>query len=266
MTTSGKAPILALHGSAETPAQWDLLAGGDGRTVATPDLHVLRSRASPDDRLLGSLSRLGASLLQAYGGGAARLHLVGHGFGGALALRLALQRPERVASLSLIDPLPLHLLRFGGLADRLAFGDTLYAMTDVLKAVGRRTRSVGMARYVDYWYGEGTWRALPEPERERIAARAHHVVDDVTETLRATERLDPYRRLETPTVVLCGRRSATATRRAAALVAGLLPAARLHPIPGAAHAAPVTHAEAVRALVLAHADAHEPGAATALAA
>jgi pimeloyl-ACP methyl ester carboxylesterase len=46
-----------------------------------------------------------------------RAHLVGHSLGGFVALSTAAYRPDRVASLALLDPLgiaPLNMLRFMG--------------------------------------------------------------------------------------------------------------------------------------------------------
>jgi pimeloyl-ACP methyl ester carboxylesterase len=40
-------------------------------------------------------------------------HVVGHSFGGAIALQLALDTPELVHSLALVDQIPLILVRYG---------------------------------------------------------------------------------------------------------------------------------------------------------
>jgi pimeloyl-ACP methyl ester carboxylesterase len=42
------------------------------------------------------------------------IHLVGHSYGGCVALRIAIERPRRVASLSLYEPTVFHLLNAMG--------------------------------------------------------------------------------------------------------------------------------------------------------
>jgi pimeloyl-ACP methyl ester carboxylesterase len=48
------------------------------------------------------------------------IHLVGHSYGGAVALRFATQYPERLRSLVLIEPVAFHLLRDEGPIPRIA--------------------------------------------------------------------------------------------------------------------------------------------------
>ena len=100
------APIILLHGSASNAAQWypnvaalgkahlvfaiDTL-GDPGRSIQRTPIHEpATSAAWLNDVLIG----LGLN----------SVHLVGHSYGGWLALNQALHRPERLKSISLIDP------------------------------------------------------------------------------------------------------------------------------------------------------------------
>ncbi len=96
-------PVVLLHGSASDSRQWRSLTGwisGRYRVIA-PDLpgyggsHRVRRGAT-----LETLAETLAPMLTP----GAPVHLVGHGFGGAVALKAACMFPGHVRSLTLIEP------------------------------------------------------------------------------------------------------------------------------------------------------------------
>ena len=90
--------------------------------------------------------------------------LVGHSFGGAVAMAVALQRPDKVSRLLLLEPIPFRLLDETGRAD--AYAEVL-RLRDTLKRCRRRGDwEVAAAFFADYWNGEGTWAVMP-PERQK---------------------------------------------------------------------------------------------------
>ncbi|OBG43429.1 alpha/beta hydrolase [Mycobacterium alsense] len=100
---AGPVRLLALHGLTGYGGRWRHLAGFLPEiAIAAPDLlgHGRSSWAAPwtIDANVEAL----ASLLDAEADAPALV--VGHSFGGALAMRLAAARPQRVAALLLLDP------------------------------------------------------------------------------------------------------------------------------------------------------------------
>ena len=100
---AGPVRMLAIHGLTGYGGRWRHLAGYLPEiAVAAPDLlgHGLSSWAAPwtIDANVAAL----AALLD--GEGDAPVLVVGHSFGGALAMHLAAVRPDRVAALLLLDP------------------------------------------------------------------------------------------------------------------------------------------------------------------
>ena len=68
--------------------------------------------------------------------GVDRAHVVGHSYGGAIALQLALDAPERVASLALLEPAGIVAPSREAFAQEvLAFSDERYARGDKSGAV-----------------------------------------------------------------------------------------------------------------------------------
>jgi haloacetate dehalogenase len=114
---AGQGPaLLLLHGFPQTGAMWARVAPQlAGRfTVIVPDLRGYGASARPP--AAADLSNYGframaqdlVALLDHLGQGAA--HVAGHDRGGRCAHRMALDHPDRVLSLALMDIVPTHLL------------------------------------------------------------------------------------------------------------------------------------------------------------
>ncbi len=97
-------PVVLLHGFAADAAIWSALAAelGRDRALLRPELPGHGKAPPPPGAGFNGLVAPMLEWLDAQQ--AARLHLVGHSLGGAVALALAGQRPGRIASLTLIAP------------------------------------------------------------------------------------------------------------------------------------------------------------------
>lgn len=101
---AGPVRLLALHGLTGYGGRWRHLAGYLPEiAIAAPDLlgHGGSSWAAPWS-IDANVAALAALLDDAAAG--APVLVVGHSFGGALAMQLAAARPDRVAALLLLDP------------------------------------------------------------------------------------------------------------------------------------------------------------------
>jgi len=97
-------PLVLLHGVPETSTAWAALAPrlATGRRVLAPDLPGLGSSTYPGPYDVPSLVRELAALVQAEVPGG-RVDLVGHDWGGSLALALAGARPDLVRRLVVVN-------------------------------------------------------------------------------------------------------------------------------------------------------------------
>jgi pimeloyl-ACP methyl ester carboxylesterase len=237
--------VIMLRCSAGPDGQWQTLARAmDDRYVAlAPDL------AAPDaDAELPRLADDVAALREFADRHGEAFHLVGHSHGGAVALRAALDMPERIASLTLIEPVAFHLLRpFAPLW--LEVRALAQALGDAVRA---GTPAEGMARFVDYWNGEGTWASLAEGHRARLAASAARTVRDFAAVFAETADLRDYARLTMPTQLICGETTTAPCRKLVDQLSVVLPRLRRDVIAGAGHMAPLSHAEATNRLILEH--------------
>src|SRR5215831_4592391 len=106
-------PIMFLHCSAGSSSAWVPVMnhlGRDYRALAPDLLGYGRSAAWPGNAPLASDEELGVleALLNVVG---RSVHLVGHSYGGTVALNAARRFPQRIASLTLIEPVAFQLLR-----------------------------------------------------------------------------------------------------------------------------------------------------------
>ena len=82
-----------------------------------------------------------------------KVHLVGHSYGGGVALHVALARPDRIASLALYEPSAFHLLKAMGDQAAAAFAE----IVDITRRTGQGViagdYAGAAALFVDYWSG-----------------------------------------------------------------------------------------------------------------
>lgn len=258
MSSTEMQPVVLLHCSAGSGAQWDCLRAALAPRFRseTPDLIGYGASApwrGPGPLTLSAEAARIATLIESLG---ERVHLIGHSYGGAVALRLALDRPERLRSLTLVEPVAFHLLRGGEPGDRALFGEVLRLADAVACAVAAEVPEAGMCRFVDFWHGEGAWERLAPHTQAALAGCAGKIALDFWATTTETARRDDYRRLAVPTLILRGSRSPAVTRRIAGILAATLPNATVSTIEGAGHMLPLTHGDAVNAAIAAHLARH----------
>jgi len=248
--------VLLLHSSASSSAQWRPLTEvlqARWRVLA-PDLHgygQTEQRPGPASPGFADAVAL-ADAVRAES--AERIHLVGHSYGAAVALRFAADRPERLRSLTLIEPVAFHLLRPApkGAAEHELFREVAELAAGVTQAAADGDGRLGMARFIDYWNGEDAWVRMRPDVQSALALQTARVALDFRAAMTDPTRLEALRGIAAPALILRGTASPRPTRRIAALVAQVLPNAHLQTIEGAGHMLPLTHHEAVNAAIAEH--------------
>jgi haloacetate dehalogenase len=107
-------PLLLIHGYPQTKAMWHKIAPGlsERFTVVAADLRGYGASSRPpagDDHTGYSKRRMAADLVEAMKVlGFDRFAVAGHDRGGRVAYRMALDHPERVARLAVLDIVPTY--------------------------------------------------------------------------------------------------------------------------------------------------------------
>lgn len=261
---------VCLHASASSNAQWRTLAAAletDIRTVA-PDLigygkgdkYHKGDRVSLDQEVQNILRQVKAETGKDNG----PLHLVGHSYGAAIALRLACTYPERVASLTLYEPTQFLLLFADGLNS--IEGREILALRKFLNdnAKSRHGRWSAARKFIDYWSGEGSWEKMSFRRQRRIVRLMPKVAAEMEALLSASASADDFSSLNIPVRLILSRGTKAPARKVTEALNDLLPNAETLTIDGADHMSPATDASRVNPLFAGHiAASHERHYATA---
>jgi pimeloyl-ACP methyl ester carboxylesterase len=244
------APVLALHGSASSGAMWrglvDYLAGRF--RILTPDLPGYGASDVPD--AAGPLGPELAAVSALAGHAGQPLHLVGHGFGGVVALEAARRMPRRVRSLTLIEPAAFHLLDRAQPGAR-ALAEEIDVLTGrVCADIAWNDAEGAAARVVDYWNGRGAWARTSEGLRAFLLGCLPRAMRNLA-AIRALPRTD-YARIACPTLAVMGLDSPLPSLRATEVVAEAVPGAVLGIIPDAGHMLPLTDPHLLHPMIAEH--------------
>jgi pimeloyl-ACP methyl ester carboxylesterase len=238
--------VIGLHCSASSSRQWDgysqLLP--PGMHLVAPELIGYGSLESWTPGTPVSLEsearRLGPLLFSTSGGA----HLVGHSYGGAVALQIALRWPDRVKTLTLFEP-----VRFALLQENREHEEIWKAIVSVGRRIGWHALSGQLdeaaALFVDYWSGTGAWERLPAARRRAIAERMHKVRAEFEAVFADTEPARSYGKLKMPVRLITGSLSPLPARTVAEVIAHHCARAELVQLDGVGHMGPISHAPAV---------------------
>jgi len=249
VAAAGVQTVMLLHGSAATGALWRHTVGAMEPLyhAVAPDLigygkpAALPAAAAFDlDVEVGAL----APLLPCCG---AKIHLVGHSYGGVVALHLALANPARVRTLTLIEPVFFAALRYAG---ELAAYDRFRRLRDAFTSMLARDRAAAMQLFMDFWAGGGAWEKLAAPQRSRMLAVAGKIVLDWHASFAADPGPDALAVLAPRTALMRGDSSPEPMRRLVDALHELMPGSTREVVPGANHLLPVTHAPAMTSSIL----------------
>jgi pimeloyl-ACP methyl ester carboxylesterase len=240
---AGSGPgVVCLHANASTSGQWrELIERLAPRFhVLAPDFHDCGQGPHwPSDLVIGLRDEVGLiePVLSKAG---SPLALVGHSYGGAVALAAALANPRRVRAMALYEPTLFALLDGEKPAPNEADG-IRNAVARAVSALDAGDRNAAAEHFIDYWMGEGAWRRMPEKNRTPIAASVTRVRRWAHALFTAPTPLAAFRSLDIPVLYITGKRSTASALGVARLLTSALPRVERVELDGLGHMGPVTH-------------------------
>ena len=245
INVKGEGPaIVFLHSSLSSSKQWqplisllsdsfrciniDLLGYGRAPLVSDPDNYTLATE----------LERIFIALEQVIGD--QPFHLVGHSFGGANALKIAVENPKRILSLSLYEPVAFHLLEKGtGVRARvLDFAETV-ASLDAASAA---------RHFTDMWNSKGFFDSLPKKMQTLMSNDIAKVNLDFVGLISEQYGLPECQAVTCPVTLIHGSQSPDISREIIDRLANSFSNVVEYEIE-AGHMAPISHAEQVANII-----------------
>lgn len=243
-------PTVLVHGSLVDRRTWDLVGPGlaqslhvlaydrrgHGESTGAPRHHPVRDDALDLAALLESLDLY-------------PVHVIAHSYGGAVAFRLASERPEMVRSVIAHEP-PFIGLLDDDPADALE-GERVRAGVEAIRALVHSGRPEAAAREIVNAFSteKGAWDRL-RPEVQQTLLRH---VDRWAEEFADPELTHPdgalFSELLIPTLLTSGERSPPFVRRVTDRLARELKNATVQTVPGVSHVPHWTNPDQFIALV-----------------
>ncbi len=248
---SGDGPgVVCLHSNASSSVQWRTLMEllSDRFRVFAPDSHGAgKSPPWPREQevVLGDEVSLLAPVLERAGGGCS---IVGHSYGGSVALMAALTFPEQIGAMVLYEPTLFALLAQES-PDQEGFREINAVVDDAVSFLEAGDRHAAAARFIDYWAGPGAFASIPDDRKPVVADSIVNVEGWRHALCNEPTPIGAFAALNIPMLFLLGGRSPLSSREVARVLTGVLPQVEVVEFPDLGHMAPVTHPGVVNPLI-----------------
>jgi pimeloyl-ACP methyl ester carboxylesterase len=187
------------------------------------------------------------------------VHLVGHSYGGGVALRVASERPDRIASLTLYEPVALHVLKTAGPAELAAFDGIMEFAGQIDRAVLCGAHWAAAERFFDHWNGAGAWAAMDPDAQAGFVRYIPKVCLEFRAMAEESTQRAAYRQFDFPKLLLVGEHTSEPVRLIGRQLAEVMAPISLRTVFGAGHMGPFTHATIVNTLIAGHIMRADPG-------
>jgi pimeloyl-ACP methyl ester carboxylesterase len=245
------APVVLVHSSASGNRQWRKLVErlSPCHHVIAPNLlgNGATTAWQPSRRqTIADAAQVVLGLVEGFGLDTP-LQLVGHSWGGAVALQVAHVLGAQVSKLVLYEPMLPGLLKAHG---RLQAAAETQALHQHMQRCGDDGNWLAAAeRFVDYFNGDGAWAATPPERRQLIASLLPpnlHEWDAAMVPMRA----DAFAGVSAQTLLMRGRTTRPALTEMASVLYQRFTHWRLIDVAGCGHMAPLTHADVINAWIV----------------
>jgi lipase len=244
--------LVLLHGSGSSSAIWAPVSQrlSDTYDVIAPDLIGHGAAAPWHGRSSFSLDEEARNVNDLVPCCERPFHVVGHSYGGAVALLLAINNPARVKTLTLIEPAFVAALRYAG--DDHPFGELCRMGTRFASALESGNLEIAMRDYIDFWLDAGWWSGLPAHIQDAMVAMAGTIQLDWKALLEFDPGASVLLPLGAKTLIVRGDRSPLSMIRLVDALHRLMPGSTRTIVQRANHLLPVTHASEVTGALTAH--------------
>jgi pimeloyl-ACP methyl ester carboxylesterase len=253
VNTDAVRTIACLHSSGASGRQWNMLREyvGERFDVLTPNLIGYGREPFGQGSPLSIRQEVDAIVAQIDAGGG-KAHLVGHSYGGAIATHLALWHPERVASLTIYEPVMFSMLYADNAASAEVQEVERVADSIIYQLDSVYGRYQGARDFINYWSGGDAWHGMEGRQHARFAS----LMPKIAAEFRALADVGTFARsladIRVPVRLFSGSATRNSTRRIVELFTQAAPWIEAHELEGLGHMGPITHPFRVNPLVVDH--------------
>lgn len=172
-----------------------------------------------------------------------QFHLIGHSYGGAIALKLLLKILSRVKTLTVFEPVAFHLLPTDGSAR-----NEITAIVDQLTSALKKNRTYATQLFINYWSGKGTFEKLAPNNQNIFIQYIDKVLLDFQALFNESLTLEDYSKINIPICMIKGEQSPLSSLQIFQILAQTIPDRSIHSVPGG-HMSPITHFKKVNKII-----------------
>lgn len=259
-TDNERPVVIALHCSGGSGRQWRHLAAALGSRFEfiAPDMFGSAARGHWSGNGRFRLTDEAALIVEIIDSCDKPVHLVGHSYGGGVALRAAVERSTRIASLSLYEPTAFNILKVMGVDGQNYLAEIRGIAAEIQRAMLIGHYRAAAERFVDYWNGPGAWTALRPENQDELIRYAPKASLDFNALIEEPMPLIAYRRIHGQIFLLQGEYAPEPTRAIVRKLTSFIKPANVTTIAGAGHMGPFSHAQVVAEAIAHHIVTTEP--------
>mgnify|MGYP000096948093 FL=1 len=243
----GPREVLALHCSLAHSGAWEGVARllGPGHHITAPD--ILGHGKAPDiDPARDLHDQCYDAILPDLPEG--RFDAIGHSFGATLALRLAEDMPDRIRSLTLIEPVIFAAAKGSG-----AFSGYMEQMMEYADANSRDDREAETRAFLDVWGNGADFEDIPPAQKTYAMDRIRFIKASEPALFADNANMVPrLSNISAPVLLVEGNESPPIIRAILDRMEQDIPDSSRISVPGAGHMVPISHPRQVAEAVLHH--------------
>ena len=239
----GPRPVLAIHCTIAHAGAWRGVARLMEEETTLTAFDMLSHGRSPDWDESGDfqdrITEIGADFLTG------RMDVVGHSFGATVALRLAVAYPERIRSLTLIEPVLFAAAKGSG-----SFGPYRQVIAEYDRLIAAQSREEAAREFLRLWGAGGGLDDMPDGQRRYMIDRIHFIKASDAALFEDSAGLVPrLGQVTAPTLLVEGAERLPVTAAVIDRMARDIPDTVRVTVPGAGHMVPITHPGPVAAAI-----------------
>ncbi|MBY6063361.1 alpha/beta fold hydrolase [Pseudidiomarina sediminum] len=248
------AKLVLLHSSQSNTGQWRALIQALQNDFDCIGVDLLGYGSAPKaDLAKGEAFRFEDELTRVVEGvkgliGTQPIALVGHSYGGALALKIAFEQHLDVRALAMFEPVAFHLLE----ADEPARVE----IEAIAAQMHQHDALAATTAFVDYWNFPGFFAGLPAKMQQLMASQASKVALDFAALMGEPHAPSAYQHMNLPVLLLTGSHTQQSAKRVAEQLLQVLPKVD-HQQLDCGHMGPLTHPQLVNPLLIAFLHQHK---------